>query len=47
MKRRKFIRQCFKTASQSLPAGEPLDWLNNQLPRVWKLNNNLVEFNWD
>lgn len=42
-----FIKECFRTASQSLHVGEPLDWMENQLPKKWKLNGKIEEFNWE
>jgi len=42
-----FIKECFHLASQQLPVGEPLDWMENQFPKKWKLNGEIVEFNWD
>ena len=42
-----FIKECFRLASQQLPVGEPLDWMENQLPKKWKLNGKVEEFNWD
>lgn len=42
-----FIRECFALASQDLPVGEPMDWLENAFPRKWKLNGKVEEFNWD
>jgi alpha-galactosidase len=42
-----FIKQCFADASKSQPIGEPLDWLENPFPSKWKLDNKVVEFNWD
>jgi alpha-galactosidase len=42
-----FIKQCFADASKSQPIGEPLDWLTNPFPSKWKLDNKIVEFNWD
>jgi len=41
------IRECFKLASQKLPLGEPLDWLETPFPKKWKLNNELHSFEWD
>jgi alpha-galactosidase len=41
-----FIRQSFKTASQQLPTGEPLDWLTNQWPAHWRLLGKVVDFDW-
>jgi alpha-galactosidase len=40
------IRRCLKTASESNPAGEPLDWLDNQFPRTWRLLGREVQFDW-
>jgi alpha-galactosidase len=42
-----FIKQCFADASKPQPVGEPLDWLNNPFPAKWKLNEKVVDFNWD
>jgi len=44
---KEFIKQCFDVASKPQPIGEPLDWLENPFPSKWKLNNKVVEFNWD
>lgn len=44
---KRFIRSCFDAASSSLPVAEPLDWLENDFPSKWKLNDKLVEFDWD
>ncbi|GGF05594.1 alpha-galactosidase [Flavobacterium limi] len=41
------IRECFKLASQKLPLGEPLDWLETPFPKKWNLNNQLHSFEWD
>lgn len=41
------IKECFKLASQNLPVGEPLDWMENAFPRSWKLNGKTENFNWD
>ena len=41
------IKECFKLASQNLPVGEPLDWMENAFPRKWKLNGKTENFNWD
>ncbi|MDP9046675.1 MAG: hypothetical protein M3N14_00975, partial [Bacteroidota bacterium] len=41
-----FIKRCFTNAARTQPIGEPLDWLTNQLPAKWKLNNRDVEFDW-
>ena len=42
-----FIKECFRLASQNLPLGEPLDWMQNQVPKKWKLNGEIVNFDWD
>jgi alpha-galactosidase len=41
------IRECFKLASRSLPLGEPLDWMETAFPEKWKLNGEIVNFDWD
>lgn len=40
------IRECLVLASQDLPVGEPLDWLENPTPSKWKLNGKVEEFDW-
>ncbi|MGN6541572.1 MAG: hypothetical protein ACTHKY_12265, partial [Ginsengibacter sp.] len=42
-----FIKECFRLASESLPLGEPLDWMQNPVPEKWKLNGEIVNFDWD
>ncbi len=44
---KKVIAACFKLASQNLPVGEPLDWMENAFPKKWKLNGKMETFNWD
>ena len=41
------IKECFRLASQNLPLGEPLDWMQNPIPQKWKLNGEIVNFDWD
>jgi alpha-galactosidase len=41
------IKRAFTNAAKVQPTGEPLDWLTNQFPEKWKLNNKEVTFNWD
>jgi alpha-galactosidase len=41
-----FIKECFALASQELPVGEPLDWMENAFPARWKLNGDIVSFDW-
>jgi alpha-galactosidase len=42
-----FIKECFALASQELPAGEPLVWMENSFPKKGKLNGKTVAFNWE
>lgn len=42
-----FIKECFALASQDLPVGEPLDWMENAFPKKWKLNHKTEVYNWD
>lgn len=42
----KSIKECFKLASQELPLGEPLDWMENPVPTKWKLNGKVEAFDW-
>lgn len=44
---KKAITDCFKLASQQLPVGEPLDWMENAFPKKWKLNGKIELFDWD
>jgi alpha-galactosidase len=44
---KQFIKECFSTASKKIPLGEPLDWMENAFPKKWKLNGQIVNFNWD
>jgi hypothetical protein len=39
-------RDLFANAARIQPTGEPLDWMENQFPAKWKLNNKEVTFNW-
>jgi alpha-galactosidase len=41
------VKQAFTNAAKIQPNAEPLDWLTNQFPERWKLNNSEVTFNWD
>ena len=43
---KKAISESFRLASKEIPVGEPMDWMDNNLPRKWKLNGAIVEFNW-
>lgn len=46
-KQKQSIRECFKLASGYIPIGEPLDWIENPFPEVWKLNGKRESFNWE
>ena len=41
------IKDSFTVAAKKLPVAEPLDWLEQQWPVKWKLNNKVTTFNWD
>ena len=41
-----FIKQSFSQAANAQPIGEPLDWLSNQFPSKWKLDGQVVDFDW-
>ncbi|MZQ85529.1 hypothetical protein GQF01_25755 [Paenibacillus sp. 5J-6] len=41
------LRAAFDLASQKLPAGEPLDWLETTCPSRWLLNGEAREFRWN
>jgi alpha-galactosidase len=43
---KKTIRESFRLASQELPLGEPLDWMQNPEPTRWKLNGQVETFDW-
>ncbi len=43
---KKIIRESFRQAANRQPIGEPLDWLTNQFPSKWKLNGQIVDFDW-
>ncbi|HJP63872.1 MAG TPA: hypothetical protein VJ844_10535, partial [Mucilaginibacter sp.] len=45
-KQKAFIKQSFTQAAKVQPIGEPLDWMNNQFPAKWKLNEREVGFEW-
>jgi len=41
------IKESFTEASGKQPLGEPLDWMDNAIPKRWKLNGEEVAFDWD
>lgn len=44
---KKYIKKGFDLASKVQPLGEPMDWMTNPRPAEWKLNDNIVRFDWD
>jgi alpha-galactosidase len=43
---KQYIKNCFELASQNLPVGEPIDWMENLTPSKWKLNGSFEQFDW-
>ncbi|MDP9081001.1 MAG: hypothetical protein M3O71_26590 [Bacteroidota bacterium] len=43
---KQLVKECFAKAAKEQPLGEPLDWMTNQSPAKWKLNNREVDFEW-
>lgn len=43
---KKYIKKGFELASKIQPLGEPIDWMTNPRPEEWKLNDNIVRFDW-
>ncbi len=43
---KKFIKKSFAEAAVPQPIGEPLDWLETTLPAKWKLDGDIVVFDW-
>lgn len=43
---KEFIKQSFSEAARAQPIAEPVDWLTNPLPSKWKLDSQVVEFDW-
>lgn len=43
---KKAIAACFKIASQKLPLGEPIDWMEKPFPKKWNLNGTTETFEW-
>jgi alpha-galactosidase len=44
---KKYIKKGFDLASKVQPLGEPMDWMRNPRPAEWRLNDNIVRFDWD
>lgn len=45
-KHRVALKKAFELAAKKQPTGEPLDWMDTDCPRRWKLNGTTVEFEW-
>jgi alpha-galactosidase len=43
---KKFVRQSFNEAARAQPIAEPLDWLTNPIPSKWRLDGQVVDFDW-
>ena len=43
---RQIIRESFTRAARKQAPGEPLDWLENTLPKKWKLDGEVKMFDW-
>ena len=43
---KKAIRESFSIASKVQPLGEPLDWMTNPRPSLWRLNGAKIHFDW-
>lgn len=41
------IKECFALASQELPLGEPIDWMENAVPKKWRLMGKEEWFDWE
>jgi alpha-galactosidase len=41
-----FIKECFTIAAKQMPVGEPLDWMETLTPEKWKLDGEVVKFDW-
>ncbi len=45
-KHRAALKKALDITSRSQPVAEPLDWLDSDCPRLWKLKGKKVEFQW-
>ncbi len=43
---RSALKDAFATASLNRPTAEPLDWLINTLPRVWRIDGKTTSYDW-
>ncbi len=43
---KKAVREAYAIASQPQPLGEPLDWMDNTCPKLWKFGADTVQFRW-
>ena len=46
IEQKQMIKECLSLASSSLPVGQPVDWMQNPTPSIWKLNGTIEQFNW-
>jgi alpha-galactosidase len=44
---KEWIKKSFTVAARAEPIGQPLDWLTNPFPALWKLNGRNISFHWD
>jgi alpha-galactosidase len=43
---KKYVKKGFDLASKVQPLGEPMDWMTNPRPQEWRLNDNILRFDW-
>jgi len=43
---KQFIKKSFEAAAKPQPIAEPLDWITNYRPALWKLDGKEVRFDW-
>ncbi|MCX7986276.1 MAG: hypothetical protein N2662_05005, partial [Bacteroidales bacterium] len=41
------IKECFSLASTNLPIAEPIDWIQDKLPKSWLLNGRIENYTWE
>ena len=46
VEQKEFIKKSFSEAARAQPIAEPVDWLTNSLPSKWKLDSQVVDFDW-
>jgi alpha-galactosidase len=40
------MKRAFAAAAMPQPLAEPLDWLENNEPQRWRLNGEVVNYDW-